>query len=72
MCFAAAVNAVAAVGRGFGCNALPGAISPVLASSIHIRNNDFALDSRQEPYEVILHVRIRAGAVGNGGSYRDA
>ena len=25
------------------------------------RENDFALDSRQEPYEVILHVRICAG-----------
>ena len=34
---------------------------PRHALSIHIQVNDFALDSRQEPYEVILHVRICAG-----------
>lgn len=28
---------------------------------IRIQTNDFALDLRQEPYEVMLHVRICAG-----------
>ena len=60
-CFDAAANEVATAGRGRGCSALPGVIFPVPGSSILIRTNDFALDSRQEPYEVILHVRICAG-----------
>jgi hypothetical protein len=29
------------------------------------------LTQREEPYEVILHVRICAGAAGNGGPYQD-
>jgi len=31
----------------------------------------FAPDSMQEQYEVVLHVRIFAGAAGNGGFYRN-
>ena len=49
------------VGPGNGCIVLRDSICPVLASSIRIPISDFALDSRQEPYEVILHVRICAG-----------
>ena len=41
--------------------ALAAGIKAVTISSIHIQNKDSAPDSRQEPYEVILHVRICAG-----------
>ena len=57
----AAVNVVTVGGPGGECSVYRGFIFPVPASFILIQTNDFALDSRQEPYEVMLHVRICAG-----------
>ena len=69
--FGVAASVVAADGLGSVCTASRGFIFLVHASFILIQTNDFALDSRQEPYEVMLHVRICAGGHRNGGPYRN-
>ena len=48
-------------GLGSECTVWFASISRHHASYTRIQRNDFTLDSRQEPYEVILHVRICAG-----------
>jgi len=55
------VNVVAVGGRGHACNTWRDVLFPVHTLFTHNRTNDFAPDSRQEPYEVILHVRNCAG-----------
>ncbi len=48
-------------GHGSACSDLRVGIFLVSASHIRIPTNAFASDSRQDPYEVILPVRICAG-----------
>lgn len=59
--FVVVVSVVQVTGPGVGCSDSQDCICLLLASSIPIPTNAFAPDSRQEPYEVILHVRICAG-----------
>ena len=56
-------NVVASVPAGLGhaCGGSFEPIFPVRRLSTLIRRSVFSIDLRQEPYEVILHVRICAG-----------
>src|SRR5690349_9604857 len=59
--FVGEVSEDATDGTGKGCNGSKPSICQFRRLRILIPRIDFALDSRQEPYEVILHVRICAG-----------
>ena len=52
---------VLVAGPGNACSALRGITFLAPSSFILIPTNDFAIDLRQEPYEVVLQVRICAG-----------
>jgi hypothetical protein len=58
--YANAANVAIAVGHGRECSVSHASISLALALLIPIPINAFTLDSRQEPYEVVLRVRICA------------